>query len=312
MASRRAAFALACALAIVLSGGAGARAAEPDPAASDRIVLSGDLDVPRGTQAGEIVVVSGDVTVGGVARGDVVVLSGHILVTGHVSGDVIAIHGDVAVGPDAQVRGNVLARGRITVEPGATIDGTVSERTAFTWQTPVDVFGGYASWLAVSVSALLLGLGLVLIVPRGLDTVARVARTSSLLSAVWAVAIVVAVPIAAILFAASLVALPLGLVMLLGAGLVLFVGYVASAYALGRALWSDPRNRAASFAIGWLILRAVAAIPYLGGVTFLLGAAFGTGAIGVAAWRARDTGGRHRERRVTIRLDDVAKQEAGL
>ena len=312
MASRRLVVVSACALGILPVGSAVATAAEPGPVASDRIVLSGDVDVPRGTQSGEIVVISGDVTVGGVARGDVVVLSGDVAVTGHVSGSIVAIDGRVAIGPDAQIRGDVLARGAVAIEPGATIGGAIRERTAFTWRMPANVFGRFAVWLAVSVSTLLLGLALVLVVPRGLDAAAAAARTSPVLSIAWSLAIVVAVPVFVILAVASIVGLPLGLVVLLGAALLLFVGYAVSCYAVGRAVWAEPRNRAASLAVGWLILRAIAAIPFLGGATFVLAAAFGVGAAGVAAWRAREIGGRHRERRPTIRLDDVVREQAGL
>jgi cytoskeletal protein CcmA (bactofilin family) len=303
---------LVCALMALIAAPAVARAAEPDAVPGDRIVLSGDVLVPRGTQSGEIVVLNGDVIVEGVARGDVVVLSGDVDIAGHVSGDVIAIDGQVTIGPGAQIRGDVLARGHIAIKPGASIDGAIRERTAFTWHSPADLFGRLGAWLAVSVSTLLLGLGLVLLAPRGLDAVASVSRTEPLIATGWSLAVVVAVPVTVILSVASLVALPLGLVMLLGVALLLFVGYACAAYAIGRALWREPRNRAATFAVGWLILRTIAAIPFLGGVTFGLAGAFGLGGALVATWRARETGGRHRERRVTIRLDDVAREEAGL
>src|SRR5881397_503918 len=82
----------------------------------DQIVLSGTVTVPRGREVGEVVVLHGSATVGGVARGDVVVLDGPITVTGQVSGTVVAVTGSVTLGRDAQVRGDVIARGQVRAD----------------------------------------------------------------------------------------------------------------------------------------------------------------------------------------------------
>ena len=65
------------------------------------------------------------------------------------------------------------------------------------------------------------------------------------------------------------------------------LGYVASAYVLGRAILSDSRGRVAAFLAGWGILRAVAFIPGLGVLAWLGATVFGLGVLTVALWRAR-------------------------
>ena len=56
-----------------------------------------------------------------------------------------------------------------------------------------------------------------------------------------------------------------------------------------------------ALSIGWAILAAVAAIPFVGGVVWVAGAVFGLGSSTVAIWRARGRlpdsagGGRHRQ-----------------
>ena len=104
-------------------------------------------------------------------------------------------------------------------------------------------------------------------------------------------------PVVVLLALASIVALPLGLVALLGLGLLAFAGYAVCAYAIGRALHPSPGSRVVALGFGWLIVRAVAAIPVVSGVTFALAASYGLGAGAVATWRARATAGRHRGRR---------------
>jgi hypothetical protein len=263
----------------------------------DQVVLTGSVVVPRGAEAGEVVVLRGSARVDGIVRGDVVVVDGPVVVHGQVSGSVIAVDGRVVLSSSAQVNGDVSSRGTIAVAEGASVGGRVRQHVAFAWRTPIDVFGRFASWLAVSISTLLFGLLLVLLAPRALDAVSAVARASPWPSAGWGLGTAVGLPLAVILSLASLVALPLGLVTLLGIALLAFLGYVASAYAVGRALRPPPGNRAFALGAGWLILRAVAAIPVVSGITFALAAAYGLGAAGVAMWRARATAGRHRGRR---------------
>ena len=96
------------------------------------------------------------------------------------------------------------------------------------------------------------------------------------------------------------VMLPLGVGILLSLFLLYSVGLAWSAFALGRLIWHEPRGRSLALLIGWAILAAVAAIPFVGTVVWLLGSAFGLGACTIAIWRSRrgaprrTTGGRHR------------------
>jgi hypothetical protein len=285
-------FASACGLMLALAAPAAAAAAANEP--QDQIVLSGAVDVPRGQEVGEVVVLHGSVSVEGVVHGDVVVLDGRISVTGQVSGAVVAISGPVFVGPDAQIGGDVIVRDTLTLKEGATIGGRVRRGTAFTFRTPIRALGRYASWLAVATSTLVLGLLLILIAPRAADAVASVASGSPWVSLGWGAAVFVGIPLIAVLSVVSLLGLPFGLALLLALLLLYFVGYAWSVWALGRLLWKPPRSRALAFVFGWLIVSAVAAIPVVGGIVWLVGSVFGLGAMSVATWRARGSGGKHR------------------
>lgn len=296
---------------LVASAGPAAAAGSGDP--PDQIVVSGSVVIPRGADVGEVVVLHGSVRIDGVAHGDVIVFDGPVVVRGQVSGDVIAIDGRIVLASGAQVNGDVSSSGAISLADGVEVDGRVRQHVAYGWRRPIDVVGRFASWLAVSVSTLLLGLLLVLLVPRGIDAVAGIARSAPWHSAAWAFALAVGVPVIVLLALASLVALPLGLVTLLALAMVAFVGHDMSAYAIGRAIRPAPRNRALAFGIGWLALRAVAAIPIVSGITFALAAAFGLGAVAVATWRARAIAGRHRGgRRAEVPLSAPFGEEAGL
>ncbi|HZP89525.1 MAG TPA: polymer-forming cytoskeletal protein [Actinomycetota bacterium] len=277
----------------------------------DQIVISGTVSVPRGRVVGEVIVLRGHVTIGGVATGDVVVLQGDVVVTGQVSGNVMAIDGSVTLGPSAQVGGDVIAREDVRVRSGARVAGRIRRHVAFMWRAPASVFGRFASWLAVTVSTLVLGLALVLVAPRGLDAASAAARSAPWASLGWGTALAVALPALSLLGIASVVAFPLGLEVALGLALLGSIGYAISGFLIGRLLWREPRGRLLAFALGWAILRAVGAIPYVSGVTWALGAVAGLGAASVAIWRARAVGGRHREGRV-VPLPEPMREEAGL
>ena len=110
-------------------------------------------------------------------------------------------------------------------------------------------------------------------------------------------------PTLAALLLLSLVALPLGLVVLLSFAFVLFVSYTWAAWILGRTLVRE-RGRVLAFLAGWGIARAVGLVPLVSGVTFGLAATFGLGAMTVAVWRARGAtrrrGGSHRRGYVAV------------
>ena len=267
----------------------------------DQIVLSGDVQVRRGQEVGEVVVLHGTATVAGVVRGDVVVLDGRIDVTGQVSGAVVSVGGPVALGPSSYVLGDVLAHGRVSAAPGARVDGEVREGVTFTFRAPIEALGAFAPWLAVWFSVLALGLLLLLVVPRAADAVSFAAHASPWASIGWGFAAFVVLPLAGVIGVFSLVWLPLGLGLLLSLFLLYSMGLAWSAFALGRVLWHEPRSRVLAFVIGWAILAAVAAIPFVGAVVWVAGAVFGLGSSTLAIWRARGaaprgrgSGGRHR------------------
>jgi len=282
--------------------GAPARAATPTPTPSpgvaasqgqDQVVLTGRVLVPRGTTVGDVVVFHGRAQIDGVALGDVVVLDGPIAVSGQVSGSVIALDDDVALAGTAVVGRDVTAGGTVSIAEGARITGTVRQHVSFTFKRWVDAFR-FLTWLAVSVSTLLLGLFLLLLAPRGLDRALHAASTATWASIGWGIGVVVGLPVIGVLLLVTILGLPLGLVLLLGLALLYFVGYAIASYLLGRAIVRE-RGRSLAFLCGWAILRAVGLIPWVSGALFGPAAVFGLGTATVAIWRARGKdAGRHR------------------
>jgi hypothetical protein len=192
------------------------------------------------------------------------------------------------------VGGDVLANGRVRAEAGAQVDGDVREGATFALRAPIEALGRFASWLAIWMSVLGLGLLLLLFAPRGADAVASVGRARPWASLGWGALTFVALPLGGAIAIITLVGLPLGLGLLLALFFLYSIGVSWSAFTLGRLLWPEPHGRVTAFLIGWAILAAVAAIPFVGGFVWVAGAVFGLGAALLAIWRARGGGGRHR------------------
>jgi hypothetical protein len=65
------------------------------------------------------------------------------------------------------------------------------------------------------------------------------------------------------------------------------LGYVASAYFLGRIILRPPTNRFLAYLVGWGILSVAAAIPFLNAIVLIAATVYGLGMIVVAVLRAR-------------------------
>src|SRR4051794_21682132 len=92
------------------------------------VVISGDVDVPRGETADGIVVISGDVKLAGHVTGDVVLVSGDALISGRIDGSLVTFGGQARLLPRAFVKGNVhYADERPIVAGSAIVRGDVSK-----------------------------------------------------------------------------------------------------------------------------------------------------------------------------------------
>jgi hypothetical protein len=170
---------------------------------------------------------------------------------------------------------------------GANVYGEVRRLDAGDFSLPFGAFLLHvAIWIAFTVSSLALGLALLWLAPGALEAALATARERAGPAIGWGAALFLGLPIAAVAAVLTLVGLILGLTLLLALLPLYALGYVASAYMVGRRLVSD-RGRFAAFLVGWAILRVVAFIPVLGALVWLGATVLGLGALTVALWRAR-------------------------
>lgn len=252
---------------------------------SDQVVLTGEVTIEEGRTVDSVFIFNGPAEIEGAVRGQVVAFNGDVVISGSVGEDVVSLNGTVTVRSGAEVSGDLITREPADVEEGATVRGRT--RRAFDpTEGPFPFFARLAVWIAVTVSLLVLGLLLGLLFPRGMDAADLAWRTAMGGSIGWGLILLIGLPIVGVLIAITIVGVPLGVGLLLALALIYATGYVTGAWILGRMLIKPPTAGVLAVIVGVLILRLVALVPILGGIVGTLAAAFGLGAIAVAAWRA--------------------------
>jgi Polymer-forming cytoskeletal len=253
------------------------------------VVLSGPANVPQGQQVGDLVVFHGSSNVAGTIDGSLTAFDAPVTISGRVNGNVTVFNGRVELQRGANVTGDVVSQSAPVVASGATIGGTTSRlQTRTNW----DGFGlasRLASWLAVSVSTLVVGLVLLWLVGRGAARILEAGRTRIGPAIGLGLLLFFGLPIVAVIALVTIVGIPLGIGLLAGLLLIYALGYSASAWILGRSILRGPTSWFLAFLAGWAILRILALVPILGGLIWFAAVVVGLGALILAIWGARAT-----------------------
>ena len=249
----------------------------------DQIVFTGTLAIEADQTVDTALIFDGPARVDGTVEESLVVFNGDAEVSGTVKGDVVVFNGDLVVRSGAEVDGNLVTSTTPTVEDGATVRGS---QTSVVTHFDVDVVGfagRLAWWIGYSVSSLVLGLLLLAFAPR-LESKVRTAVHERLGPSIgWGAGLFFLLPIGSVLLLVTIVGIPLGVFTMLALALIYSVGYVVAATAVGGRILRDPTtSRFFTFLAGWLPLRLLALIPFVGGWLWFLASAWGLGLLAVA------------------------------
>lgn len=201
------------------------------PVGWDALVAGGDITLGSGSRiTNDVVLGAGSAVVSGRIGGDLRGSAAEIRLLGEVRGDVVLNVGErLSLGPQAVVGGDLIyqAPQEASIDPTARIRG----QTRFT-QTRAAAGGEprlterVLAWLGSLLLrltwALVAGTLLVLLLPRRSATIADTLREAPLASLLWGIALLIAVPILAIVLLVTVVGVP--------AGLLLLGSYLAALY----------------------------------------------------------------------------------
>ena len=275
-----------CVMAVAPAGAVPA-GTQPRDRDDTQVVVTGRVVVAQNESVGNVVILNGDAGINGRVDGSVFALNGDVVVRGSVKDDVTAFNGRVTVTGGARVGGDVTSRDSARISSGATVDGDVKSVGRRFALGQVGVVAVVLLWLAVGVSTLVFGVLLLLVAPRAADAFADAGRTAVGASIGLGFAAAIGIPIVGLVLLATVIGLPLGAVVLLTLGFLYTLGYVASAYFLGRIILRPPRNRFLAYLIGWAILTVAGIIPVVNVIVLIAATVYGLGMVVVAVFRAR-------------------------
>lgn len=248
---------------------------------------------PATEVAGRTSLAGADVTFAGTAVGPLRVYADTIRIEGRINGNLMVRGRSVTIASSAVIGGDAVFRTlhEPTIEDGATIAGQKSvaspERRARSgWR----IAAGVAALALFGIGAgFVLGLILLIggrpLVERAVDRV-RVAPVRSLFIGL---ALLILVPIVAVLLLLTVIGIPVGILTLFAYPLLLFVGFVMAAFGLGDWLFNNRRRprgfggRLLLLLGGLVVLVVVGMIPFVGCIIVLLALLFGLGALWSAA-----------------------------
>lgn len=270
----------------------------------DVTVMGGNVII-TGTVTGDVEVVAGNLYVDGPIGGSASVIGGNVefgeaaavgasvsavagtvSVAGAIDGDLRAVSGSVTLLDGSSVGGDVRYTGELDQRQGATVHGAI-DREPYRPLPPIDGVTAPAPWI-VSVYLFmvnfLLGAIILLAAPAGVRTVADTARSGPVISLVAGIFLLLAIPVALVLVAITIIGLPLALLGFLLFGLTVWIALIVGRYAVGAWLLSlvGRDNRWAALAIGLALVGFLAWLPYVGRAISAVVTLIGLGAMTVA------------------------------
>ncbi|MBA3737137.1 MAG: hypothetical protein H0W97_01055 [Actinobacteria bacterium] len=251
----------------------------------EQIVLTGRLFIASDETVDTALIFDGPALVEGTVRESLIVFNGDAEIVGTVEQDVIVFNGNVVVRSGAEVGGDLVTQETPQVEEGATIRG---DRTSVVTRFDVDMVGFAGRsvwWIGYSISALILGLLLLAFAPQLFPAVRDIVRERLGSSIGWGFGLFFLLPIGSVILLVTVVGIPLGLFLLLALAFIYTVGYVVATLAVGSMIMRSSSSRFVVFLVGWVVLRVLALIPFVGGWLWFLASVWGLGLLAVAIRR---------------------------
>jgi hypothetical protein len=248
----------------------------------EQIVLTGRLFIASDETVDTALIFDGPALVEGTVRESLVVFNGDAEIVGTVEQDVVVFNGDVVLRSGAEVGGDLVTQGTPQVEEGATIRGDRASIVTRFDVDMVDFAGRFVWWIGYSISVLVLGLLLLAFAPQLFPAVRDNVRDRLGSSIGWGFGLFFLLPIGSVILLVTVVGIPLGFFLLLALAFIYTVGYVVATLAVGSMIMRSSSSRFVVFAVGWVVLRVLALIPFVGGWLWFLASAWGLGLLAVA------------------------------
>lgn len=262
----------------------------------DARVTGAEVRLSRGaTISGDFSASGGEITLEGDVAGNAQLAAEKVVIAGSIAGNLDVAAVELELLPGARITGSIRHTGprSVPVPDGVDVGGTVEFRA----KEDLDTDGpGVMTLLGTMAALFILGLAVLWLFPALVAGSSAAIRRNPLGRVLVGLGLLLVVPPLAILLMFSVIGLPLGL--LLGGLYLLAFPLGLAVAALGLAESRQGRNGRdgpparvlGRFALVTLALALVSLVPYLGAVGLLLAVALGLGAMAGAVLNARRAG----------------------
>jgi hypothetical protein len=254
-------------------------------------VLGGNVELTPGAAiAGSLVAAGGNLHLAAPLGGSATVAAGSLILSNRIDGDVDAAVGSLRIGPKGDIRGRVvyLSQREASVDPGARLEQPPTRRLppAMPRLSPQKVFAVFAAVtfaiMVVSfVSTLILGLLSLRFLPRYHEAAVRTLRERPWVALGVGFLAAVVTPIATAILFATVLGVPLALILAAAYPILLYWGRIFALHRLGEMLCRVVRASPPPgwvFVLGAVVYYLLALIPVVGWVIMLMVVVSGLGA----------------------------------
>jgi cytoskeletal protein CcmA (bactofilin family) len=269
---------------------------ERERGGSDDILLriNGPIELGTGDSAGTVISVSDDARIAGTIEDGLVVIDGTATITGTIDGDVLVMSGELNLGETARITGDLnLYDSDLTRAGGAVVEGSIHERSAFTWSAWDTFVISAFFWAALTMLSMATALLFAAAGGRQLVTAASYLTERPTAAMLAALVGGVLLPLAAIAAFLTLFGIPIGIaVLLLLMPIMLVLGFITVGTRIGLMIVArdtpleEIEHPYLAAVAGVVILHTIGLIPFVGGLIQVLAAIFGAGALTLLAWEA--------------------------
>jgi cytoskeletal protein CcmA (bactofilin family) len=254
----------------------------------------------RGGISGKAIVFAGSLQMSGRIGRYLLVYADNARIDGEVAGDVHITARRIEIGPDARINGKLVYRSPQPpqIEGHPTIAGGIVQSSLAWPKDEAEQLTRIAGWIALVfavIGMLIVGMALIGMFPHYSAASGAVLWQRPWASLAMGFALVLCVPVAAVLLLVSLLGAPLGGLLLMLYPVLLMVGYVTGAIAIGDAVlarWARRRNRKVAtggrivaLLLALLVLLLLARIPFGGLLVIAVVLLLGLGAATIQAYR---------------------------
>jgi cytoskeletal protein CcmA (bactofilin family) len=266
---------------------------ENEIAGSARIA-GGQITLSRQARiAGRTTLAGGRVEISGNSGPYLKVFAGRLRLNGQVQGDADLTARSIEIGPAARIMGKLIYRSaeEAKIDPAAQIAGgttrltlEVSKPAAQAGRVALVIFLIFK--LVCLLGLMLLGTILILVFPKFAQDAAGTIASDPGKSLALGLALLVTLPVAAMLLMMTVIGIPLGMTVLLLYPLALVIGYLTAAYFVGERGAAKLRQgiamtrgrRILSLVLALLALAIIGLVPILGGLVIFIALLAGLGA----------------------------------